>query len=276
MAEAEKDTTVPKSEVAVVEKKSTEVAAFDDFLGDNAGHEDFDQSDFTVPFLSILQALSKPLQRGHEKYLDGAAQGMVLNSATRALFDTEKQGILLVPVYFHHRYVAWKPDNGGIAYDLGSDSTMYDAITPNDKGKRMDENGNELVDTMEYFCLQIDPKTGSFEAVVVPFSGSFTKKAKRWNNLIRAQTEQKDGRPVRPPIYFYAYWLKTVPESNQKGSWFSWDVTMAQRVPELENGAMIFAAAKELRQSVSSGELKAAVDSAPAEEDDDDDGKSPF
>lgn len=275
MAEAEKETTVPKSEVAVVEKKSQEVAAFDEFLGESDGHEDFEQSDFTVPFLSILQALSKPLQRGHEKYLEGAAQGMVLNSATRALYDTEKEGILLVPAFFHHRYVAWKPENGGIAYDLGSDSTLYDSITPDDKNKRFDENGNELVDTMEYFCLQVDPKTGAFEAVVVPFSGTFSKKAKRWNNLIRSQTEMKNGRPVLPPVYFYAYTLKTVPESNAKGSWFSWDVSLKGRVPEMENGAMIFAAARELRASVSSGKLTAAVDSAPADEDDDD-GNSPF
>lgn len=276
MAEAEKETTVPKSEVAVVEKKSQEVAAFDDFLLESDGHEDFDQSDFTVPFLSIIQALSKPLQRGHEKYLEGAAQGMILNSATRALYDTEKEPITLVPAFFHHRYVAWKPDNGGIAYDLGSDSTLYDSIVPNDKNKRLDENGNELVDTMEYFCLLVDPKTGGFEAVVVPFSGTFSKKAKRWNNLIRSQTElNKAGKLVRPPVYFYAYSLKTVPESNAKGSWFSWDVSIKGRVPEMENGAMIFAAARELRASVSSGALKAAVDSAPADEDDDN-GDSPF
>lgn len=275
MADAEKETTVPKNEVVVAEKKSQEVAAFDDFLGESDGHEDFDQSDFTVPFLSVLQALSKPLQRGHEKYLEGAAQGMVLNSATRTLYDTEKDPILLIPTFFHHRYIAWKPDNGGIAYDLGSDATLYNSIIPNDKNKRLDENGNELVDTMEYFCLQVNPKTGSFEAVVVPFSGTFTKKAKRWNNLIRSQTEQKNGRPVQPPIYFYAYWLKTVPETNQKGSWYSWDVSMAQRVPELENGTTIFAAARELRKSVSSGALKAAVDVEVADEEGED-GDSPF
>lgn len=274
MAETEKEATVPKSDVAVVENKSTEVAAFDDFLGESDGHEDFSQSDFTVPFLSILQALSKPLQRGHEKYVDGAQQGMIINSATRQVFDVEKKPMLLIPCMFQHRYVAWKPNSGGIAYDMGSDSSLYDSLTPNDKNKRMDEAGNELVNTMEYFCLQVDPETGNFEAVVVPFSGTFAKKAKRWNNLIRTQTELKNGKPVRPPIYFYFYQVKTAPESNDKGSWFSWDITLGGRVPELTNGAMIFAAAKELRASVVSGKLTAAVETR--EDDDEDDGDSPF
>lgn len=266
---------VPTTEVAV-KAESTAIAAYDSFLDGSSGHEDFDSGDFTVPFLGILQALSKPLQRNHEKFIEGAAAGHIVNSATRASHDVFTKGIIVIPCAFQHRYIAWKPDNGGIAYDHGSDSKYYDSVVPNDKNKRIDAEGNELVDTMEYFCLQVDLETGGFEAVVIPFSGTFSKKAKRWNNLIRTQTEMKDGKPIKPPIFFYSYEVKTVPESNAKGSWYSWDISMFKPVPELVNGREIFAAAKELRASVTSGKLRAHTESPDETSTSEDGEENPF
>ena len=267
---------VPGKELATAQNTSVAVSQYDDFLTGTDGHDDFSASDFTVPYLGILQALSKPLQRGHEKYVDGAQQGFIINSATREVYDVTNEGVLVIPCFFHHRYQAWKPNNGGPAYDYGSDSTVYDSLVPNEKGKRLDAEGNELVDSLEYFCLMLDRETGVYSAVVIPFSGSFAKKARRWNNLIRAQVELKNGRPVKPPLYFYVYEAKTVPESNEKGSWYSWDVSLHSKVPELPNGAEIFRAAQELRASVVSGALRAASE-APEDDNDEADGKEkPF
>ena len=43
---------------------STEVNFFE---GAGDGHSDFGATDFTIPYIGILQALSKPLIKGNEK-----------------------------------------------------------------------------------------------------------------------------------------------------------------------------------------------------------------
>lgn len=252
--------------VTKVEEENKGLVVADDFFeGAGEGHEDFSGKDFTVPFIGILQALSKPLQRGHAKFNKDAQQGMFINSATGKLYpaiEGEAPGIIFVPCYFHHRYVAWKPSNGGIAHDYGTDPTIYEALESNEQFKRLDPEGNEVIDTMEYFGLIVNPETGEFEPAVIPFSKVFTKKAKKWNNMIRAKVEMRNGKPVKPAIYFYAYQITTVPESNDKGNWWSHEIKDYGKVPELPNGMgmMVFRAAQQLRQSVVSGELKAAVE----------------
>ena len=186
---------------------------------------------------------------------------MFINSATRQIYSGE-DGIVVIPVLFRHRYQAWKPNNGGIAYDMGQDSTLYDSLPESQeeksKGKRFDQHGNEVVNSMEYIVLIIDPKTGVFEQAVIPFSGVFAKKAKRWNNLIRGKVELHKGKAVRPAIFFYAYKITTVPETNDRGSWYSHNVENFAKVPELPFGADLFKAAGMLRQSVLAGEVQTA------------------
>jgi hypothetical protein len=246
------------------------------FDGAGEGMEDFGQKDFTVPFIGILQALSKPLQKGHTKYIKDAEQGMFINSATQALYDGDK-GIIVVPVHFEHRYVAWKPNQGGIAHDYGSNPEIYDSITPNEKGQRLDPEGNEIVDTMQYFVLIIDPETQSMEAAVLPFSKIHAKKSKKWNNLIRAHTEMHNGKPMKPALYFYAYKITSVPESNEKGNWYGHAIADYDKLPNLGSfGSMVFNAAKELRAQVTSGEVRAAAEEPEGASTDAGDGAGAF
>jgi len=258
MAEAKKDAaTSEKTEVANTVGTSISTQFLE---GAGEGTGDFSQSDFTVPFIGVLQALSKPLQKGHAKYIKSAEQGMFLNSATQKTYSGD-DGFIFVPVFFHHRYLEWAPNNGGIVNDWGNDPTFHDSIEVNDKYQRITPAGNEIVDAMEYFGLIVDLDTKTFEAAVLPFSKVFTKRAKKFNNLIRAHVEINNGKPVKPAIYFYAYKITTVPESNDKGSWYAHQIEDFAKVPEWgEFGGQVFQAAKELRMSVASGELKAAVE----------------
>jgi hypothetical protein len=247
------------------------------FEGSGEGMEDFGQQDFTVPFIGILQALSKPLQKNHSKYIPGAEQGQFLNSATQETYaggepgrdkkgDWNEGGLIVVPAHFEHRYIAWKPNNGGIAHDYGTDPTIYDSIEQIPEGqpnayKRLDPEGNEVVDTMQYFVLIINPEAQTMEAAVIPFSKTYAKKSKKWNNLIRAHTEIVQGKPVKPAIYFYAYRLTTVPESNDKGSWYSHNIEDYGKLMDMGDfGKSVFVAAKQLREQISAGEIKAAAE----------------
>lgn len=237
------------------------VANADDFFADSGtGMEDFGQGDFLVPYVRIIQALSKELQRGHAKYTEGAQNGDFINSATRRVIAGEK-GFLAVPVKFSKRYQAWKPNNGGPAQDFGEDSTVYDSLTPNDKGKRIDSLGNEVVEASQYFILIVDEHTGDSELAVLSFSGSQMKKARQWNSQIGSRRERRpDGTSVSPAIFFYSYRITTAPESNDQGQWYGFNIQPGPKVPDLPNAMEIFNLAKETREQLKTGALKAAAD----------------
>jgi hypothetical protein len=271
MAEAKKKAEEEKSEapaaggtnLTTTKNESTDlVAADDDFFAEaGAGLDDFQQSDFLIPYVRILQALSKELQRGHAKFLPNAGQGMFVNSATRKLINGET-GFLAVPVGFSHRYMAWRPNNAGPAYDMGDDPSKFNAATPDDKGKRYDEQGNELTDALQYFVVLVNPETQEWEAAVLNFSGVQARKGRGWATTINNRMERfpvghaKAGTLFRPAMWFYSYKITTIPESNDKGSWYGFLIEEGPKVKDLANGREIFTAASELRKRIDAGEVK--------------------
>lgn len=257
------------TDLATKSKQTTDVSTDlvedeDDFFADaGEGLQDFSQTDYLIPYVRIIQALSKELQKNHAKFLKGAEQGMFVNSATRKLISGET-GFLAVPVSFNHRYMAWLPNNAGPAYDMGDDPSKFNSVTPvaegKDKGKRFDEDGNQLTDALQFFIMLVNKETNEFEVAVLNFAASQARKGRGWVSTIGNRMERKDGQLMRPAIYFYSYDITTVPESNDQGSWYGFLISEGPKVMDLENGREIFRTAKELRQRIKAGEVKAAVE----------------
>lgn len=247
----------------------------DDFFANaGEGHEDFSQADYLIPYVRIIQALSKELQKNHAKYKEGAQQGFFINSATRKLYE---HGFFAIPVKFGHRYMAWRPNNAGPAYDMGDDASQYNAATPDEKGKRFDKDGNQLTDALQYFTLilPLDKDgnvTGEFEQAVLNFTGSQAKKGRGWVSTIGQRMERfpaghpKAGTLFKPAVYFYGYKITTVPESNDQGSWYGFSIEEGPKVMDLPNGREIFAAAKVLRGLIEAGDVKAEAEAPEHEE----------
>lgn len=254
------------TELATKPQQTTDLAEMeeDDFFADaGEGLQDFSQTDYLIPYVRIIQALSKELQKNHAKFLKGAEQGMFVNSATRKLISGET-GFLAIPVSFNHRYMAWLPNNAGPAYDMGDDPSKFNSVQPltegKDKGKRFDEEGNQLTDALQFFILLVNKETSEFEVAVLNFAASQARKGRGWVSTIGNRMERKDGQLIRPAIYFYSYEITTVPESNDQGSWYGFLISEGPKVMDLENGKEIFRTAKELRQRIKAGEVKAAVE----------------
>src|SRR5689334_776840 len=74
-----------------------------------AGFEGTTQADFTIPFISLLQAGSRVIT---ESSIADARPGMLLNTATQELIDG-KVGLVIVPVRREHAYVEWVPRAAG-------------------------------------------------------------------------------------------------------------------------------------------------------------------
>ena len=69
--------------------------------------------------------------------------------------------------------------------------------------------------------------------------------------MIGLKMQGKEG-PFTPPSYSHVYKLKTVPQSNSKGTWFGWDI---QKIgPVTDRGT--YDAAKLFSQGVSKNAVK--------------------
>jgi hypothetical protein len=76
------------------------------------------------------------------------------------------------------------------------------------------------------------------------------KKSRQWNSLMGMQKHK--GQTL--PIFANTYRLKSVEDGNDKGSWYTWAISLESQIASLEH----FREAKDFHKSVSSGELQIA------------------
>ena len=77
------------------------------------------------------------------------------------------------------------------------------------------------------------------------------KVSRKWNSMMMGLKMQGKNGMFTPPTYSHIYKLKTVQQSNDKGTWFGWDVS---RVGPIED-AGIYKIAKDFGANVSKGEV---------------------
>lgn len=208
-------------ETAVAETKSNLPAVHDygDYAG--AGFEQQDRSDYSIPFLGVLQGLSPELET-----IESAKPGYILNKVTQEVFSS-KDGLGFVPCYTQHVFVEWVPRDagGGIVGTHELDSAVVAQARANAKvGKFVMENGNELVETFYVYGIIVDGDNTSHG--VIAFTSTKIKKYKAWMTKARTiQMRLPDGRKINPPLFAHRYRLKTVKEKNAKGEFYNWEVT---------------------------------------------------
>lgn len=236
----------------------------------------FAQRDLLIPFVVILQAKSQPCVKTSDKFVDGAAEGMIYNNANADLFDGE-QGIVFVPVKYTRRWTQWKlrgkeGDGGGFVKDWGQneDAAMALVVETDKKGRNLLASGKEqIVESGDYYGFLVDPESGKADGVIISMTSSNWKAAKRLNSFIQGWQQPKgedQAGTYNPEMYFRPYLLTTQPESNDDGDWMSWKVQVY--LPEghseeesfttfdLPNGEDIVNRAEILRGSVERGEVK--------------------
>ena len=241
----------------------------DELIADSgAGQEMMTKDDYAIPRISILQVNSPQVNRRDEgAYIEGAEPSMIMENVSNALFDGEK-GITVVPIRYRQTVIEWKlrENGGGFVADHGRDSGVYDDLPkdPNgrpsrdDKGRIINKDGNQLVDTAEYYVFIIGPE--NWQPAVLSMSSTQMPKSKRWNTLIDQirVTNPADGKRIKPAMFYMAYDLTTVPESNDKGSWFGWSIKKHGSVFSLEHGQDVYLSARFFNQQIKSGDVKVA------------------
>ena len=240
-----------KNETNIAKKEEAGALAVNMFEADaNAGSQNIGQDDVALPFLKVLGQLSPEINKKHAKYVEGAEPGMILNSVTKELFDGDK-GIEVIPVFYNRKYLEWQDRGEGV----GAPVNIFAIDDPIVKTTKRDQfnrdrlsNGNYLENTASHFVVILgdNPTTA-----LISMKATQLKVSRKWNSMMMGLKMQGKNGMFTPPTYSHIYKLKTVQQSNDKGTWFGWDVS---RVGPIED-AGIYKIAKDFGANVSKGEV---------------------
>ena len=216
-----------------------------------AGISNIKQDDLALPFLKVLGQLSPECNKRDAKHVEGAEPGMIINTVTNELFDGVK-GIDVLPVYYKRQYIEWQ-DRGESQgapvhiYEAGDDIPQ----TTRDKGnKDRLANGNYLENTASHFVVVLGKNPSS---ALISMKATQLKISRKWNSMMMGIKMQGKNGLFTPPTYSHIYKLKTVQMSNDKGTWFGWDVS---KVGPVTNKS-VYQIAKAFSNNVSKGAVQA-------------------
>ena len=246
----------------VAEKKKTDVALASMFEADANVGMNMGAEDLALPFLRILAQLSPEVNKRDAKYVEGAEAGMIFNTVTKQAYDGEK-GINIIPCYYKREYVEWSDRGQGTSAPVAIHAANSGIIKQSKRDasyKDRLDNGNYLENTASYFVLTEDMQTA-----LISMKSTHLKVSRNWNAMMASIKLQGKNGLFTPAAYSHVYNLKTVEQSNDKGTWFGWSV---EKVGPVQDKAM-YESAKSFADSVSTGDVKAkhGNDSTESKED---------
>lgn len=232
-----------------------------------SGFENADANAYAIPFLQILQSMSPQCKKSEGAYIKGAEEGMLFNTVTQEVVDTEKNDFRVVPCYYRRAFVEWAPREAGGGY-RGEHAPTDPIVSTTTRGEKGDilPNGNYLVDTRYHYVLIVKPD-GSWSPAVISFTSTQVKKSRQWmSRMDGIKFRNASGQMYTPPMYSHSFQVLTQPEKNDKGSWYGWKIGDAARIED----TALFQAAKELKRAIAAGEVKEQPPAPPLNPSEDD------
>ena len=236
----------------VAEKKSAGLPAnmFEDDAAKGLGA--IGQEDLALPFLKILGQLSPEVNKRDGKYVEGAEPGMIYNSVSGELYDGVK-GIDVIPCFYKLEYIEWKDRGEGLGapvaiYDSSSD--IMSKTKPDANYKDRLPNGNYIEKTASHFVIV---EGDSPSTALISMKSTQLKISRKWNSMMSGIKMKGANGMFTPASFSHIYKLKTTQMSNDKGTWFGWEVSKIG--PVTDKG--LYDQAKSFSDSISKGAVKA-------------------
>ena len=252
------------------------VGAYD--YGDMAheGFEDTTIADLSIPFISVLQALSPQLD---DESIEDAKAGQLFNTVTNRVIP---QPLNVIPVFKEEAWVIWKPRTagGGLVGRWEPDSREVKSLIAHNGGSRIppkgadgktvpfsDGNGNDVIETHYVYCLILDEEGESIEGYcVIPFSSTKIKVYRDWMTDLYTQRGA-------PPIFANRSSVSTVKNQNDAGQPYynlriqplTGNTRTSLINPGEEIGMAMLTDAKEFKKMIENGLARPAYESAQTE-----------
>ncbi len=236
----------------VTEKKSAPLPAnmFEDDAAKGLGA--IGQEDLALPFLKILGQLSPEVNKRDGKYVEGAEPGMIYNSVSGELYDGVK-GINVIPCFYKLEYIEWKDRGEGLGAPVaiyGSSSDIMSKTKPDANYKDRLPNGNYIEKTASHFVIV---EGDSPSTALISMKSTQLKISRKWNSMMSGIKMKGANGMFTPASFSHIYKLKTTQMSNDKGTWFGWEVSKIG--PVTDKG--LYDQAKSFSDSISKGAVKA-------------------
>ena len=233
----------------VTEKKNGALATFDMEADAQQGAQNISQEDLALPFLKILGQLSPEVNERDGKYVQGAKPGKIINTVTNTLYDT----LQVIPCHYKRQYIEWQDRGASSGAPVAIHNADSDIVSQTTRGKDYKDrlpNGNYLDNTASHFVLTLgdNPQTA-----LISMKSTQLKVSRKWNSMMMGLKMQGKNGLFTPPTYSHIYNLSTVQMSNDKGTWFGWDVS---KVGPVQDKA-VYNMAKSFAESVGKGEVEA-------------------
>ena len=206
------------------------------------------QEDLALPFLKVLGQLSPECNKRDAKYVEGAEPGKIINTVTNELYDK----ISVVPCHYKRQYIEWQDrgaSSGAPVAIHDADSDIVSQTTRDKSFKDRLPNGNYLENTANHFVILLGK---SPTTALISMKATQLKVSRKWNSMMMGLKMQGKNGMFTPPTYSHIYKLKTVQQSNDKGTWFGWDVSRVGPISD----AGIYKIAKDFGANVSKGDVK--------------------
>ena len=215
----------------------------------NQGAQNISQEDLALPFLKILGQLSPEVNKRDGKYVEGAEPGKIINTVTNELFDS----INVIPCHYKRQYIEWQDRGTSTGAPVAIHEAGSDIINKTKRDASYKDrlpNGNYLDNTANHFVLVLGKSPST---ALISMKSTQLKISRKWNSMMMGIKMQGKNGLFTPPTYSHIYNLKTVQMSNDKGTWFGWDVSKVGPVASKEDYEM----AKGFATSVGKGEIQA-------------------
>lgn len=263
----------------VAEVKKTELAVQTASFFEDAGHgmEGAGQDSFAIPFITVLQKGSPQVDETSGVAIEGAKAGMFFDTVNARMFNG-KDGITIVQCAYRRVFLRWAPkgqDGSGFKGELSVDEVTRlraegkivehegKLLFPLPDGTLNDKKCDRVSDTRNHYVLLLDD-SGSWTEALMSLTSTQIKKSKM---LMTALTSVKLKGPngmFMPPTFANKVHVTTVPENNDKGSWFGVRFEARGQLDVSGEEAAIYAAAKAFHASVSKGAVEVRYEHADA------------
>lgn len=211
-------TAPPTKALAKVANKAVSTSV-EDIMAESAGQgsEMFGIADVKRPTIKLMQGLSPYINKNHEKYVEGAANGDILVTGADHLYEGS---INLIVVGFAHNFVEWKPRStgGGLVGAHPFSPSVIQGLERGKGGIYVNEEGNELHDTMSYFVLYETPD-GEWEPAMLFLKSTMLSVGREINTKLSKRTVQTSAGVRKAGIFCNIVTLGVVGDSNAEGDW---------------------------------------------------------
>ena len=239
-------------ETNVVKKEKAGAVAISSFEIDSGkGLGNIGQDDLALPFLKILGQLSPEVNKRDGKYVKGAEPGMIFNSVTGELYDGAK-GIQVVPCHYKLEYIEWRDRGEGSGAPVAIHSSSSDIMTKTTRDASFKDrlpNGNYIERTASHFVI-VNGQTPS--TALIAMKSTQLKISRKWNSMMAGIRLKGKNGLFTPASFSHIYQLKTIQQSNDKGTWFGWEVSKIGPVQD----TTLYQQAKTFAENVSKGDVK--------------------